>query len=359
MLNEMGGVLQRYGTGPDGTVPQSLHDDVAEAVGAIHRRYFIGVTGRKAFDDNGLAITPYARILQKWYVYAVVGAVRLDRAWMKQNIPEDVYTWLSRTSRNTLSRGQQAQEAANPYSQQDGESRDEYRARLIKDLHIVHDNPLAEIDTSRRWVPWLRWQDEKGYRLSDRLWRGEQRSREKIDEILMRELRNNMGSLRLSRLLEKILLPERKDVRTNKPYGTNASFDAMRLARTEITRAYNQAAFTSALLNPYVNSIDVVRSSNGDPECKICPRHATIDGSGNRLRPPYDQNSAHVGPFHPHCKCRVVPVVTDDPATITQNLRAFMAFDRTVEPAPTAATDNLIYALLGSALAGLWRQDKL
>lgn len=359
MVNEMAVVLHRYGTGQDGTIPSARHDDVAEEIGQIHRKHFVGITGRKSFDDNGLAITPYARILQKWYVYAVVGAIRLDRAWMKEHLPEDVYLWLARTSRNTLVRGAQTQEAENPYARRDGEDGDAYRARLIKDLYIVHDNPLAEIDTSRKWVPFTRWQDERGYRLSDRLWRGEQRAREKIDEILMRELRNNMGSLRLSRLLEQFLLPERAGIKTNKPYGVTASFDAMRLARTEITRAYNQAAYTSALLNPYVNSIDIVRSSNGDKDCDICPQHATIDGQGNRIRPPYDQNTAHVGPYHPHCKCRVSPGPTDSPEVITQNLRALMAFDPSIEPAPTAATDNLIYALLGPNLAGLWRQGNL
>ena len=226
----------------------------------------------------------------------------------------------------------------------------------MKDLHIVHDHPLAEIDSLRRWVPFTRWQDEKGYRLSDRLWRGEARAREKIDAILMRELRNNMGSLKLSRLLEQILLPERKGVKTDKPYGTRASFDAMRLARTEIARAYNQAAYTSALINPYVNQIDVARSANGDKTCLVCPRHATIDGGGKRLRPPYDQNAAYIPPWHPHCMCRVQPVPTDSSETITQNLSALMEFDPTIQPAPSAATDLFIDALLGPELAGLWHQ---
>jgi hypothetical protein len=359
MVNEMSALLLRYGIGDNSTIPSARHDDVAEEIGLIHRKYFVGMMGRKSFDDNGLAITPYARILQKWYVYAVVGAIRLDRVWMKQHLPEDVYNWLARTSRKTLARGAQMQEAENPYARRPDEDGEEYRARLIKDLYIVHDNPLAEIDPSRKWVPFTRWQDDKGYRLSDRLWRGEQRAHDKIDEILMRELRNNMGSLRLSRLLEQFLLPERAGVKTNKPYNVTASFDAMRLARTEITRAYNQAAYTSALLNPYVNSIDVVRSSNGDADCDICPQHATIDGQGNRIRPPYDQNTAHVGPFHPNCRCRVSPVPADTPEQITQNLRAFMAFDPAIEPAPTAATDNLIDAMLGPALVGLWRQNRL
>lgn len=361
MVNEMTAVIARYATGEDQAVPRNRHDDLVEDVLLIHRRYFIGETGRKSFDENELAITPYAKILQRWYVYAVVGAVKVDRAWMKRSIPKDVYQWLAGTYKRRIQPVEETsvREAVNPYARRPDEDGDAYRVRLIKDLHIVHDNPLAEIDPSRRWVPWLRWQDEKGYRLSNRLWRGEARTREKIDAILMRELRNNMGSLKLSRLLEQILLPERKGVKTNKPYGTRASFDAMRLARTEIARAYNQAAYTSALINPYVNQIDVARSANGDKTCPICPQHATIDGSGNRIRPPYDQNTAHVGPFHPHCLCRVLPVPTDSPETITQNIRALMEFDTSIQPVPSAATDLFIDALLGLELASLWRVGNL
>jgi hypothetical protein len=306
MVNEMAVVVARYAIGPEQTVPRNLHDDLAEDIGEIHRKYFVtsatyNTAKRKSFDENGLALTPYAKILQRWYVYAVVGAVKLDRAWMKRSIPKDVYAWLARTSRYTLSSEQAVQEAANPYLQRDDETNDEYRARLIKDLHIVHDNPLAEIDPSRRWVPFTEWEDSNGYRLSDRLWRGEARAREKIDAILMDALRNNTGALALSRLLEAYILPDRKGVKTTKPYGTRVSYDAMRLARTEIARAANQAAYISALINPYVNQIDVARSPNGDRTCPICPQHATIDVGGRRIRPPYDQNAAHVGPFHPHC----------------------------------------------------------
>ena len=367
MINEITAVIARYATGPEQTVPRNRHDDLVEDVLLIHRRYFIGTTGRKSFDENDFAITPYAKILQRWYVYAVVGAVKVDRAWMKRSIPKDIYKWLAGTYKRTIQPdpeqetavGEHIQEAENPYARRPDEDGDEYRARLIRDLHIVHDNPLAEIDPSRRWVPFTRWEDDKGYRLSDRLWRGEARAREKIDAILMRELRNNMGALKLSRLLEALLLPERKGVTTTKPYGTRASFDAMRLARTEIARASNQAAYMSALINPYVNEIDVARSANGDKTCPICPQHATIDIGGRRIRPPYNQNAAHVGPFHPHCLCRVLPVPADSPETITQNIRALMAFDPAVQPAPSAATDLFIDALLGPELAGLWRRGAL
>lgn len=81
-----------------------------------------------------------------------------------------------------------------------------------------------------------------------------------------------MGALELSRKLERFLLPNRANLRTNRPYGTSAAFDAMRLARTEIARAANQAAFLSSYLNLYVDKIDVARSGNGDKTCAVSVR---------------------------------------------------------------------------------------
>jgi hypothetical protein len=75
-----------------------------------------------------------------------------------------------------------------------------------------------------------------------------------------------------------------------------------------------------------------------------------------RLRPPYDQNASHIPPFHPHDMCRIEPGPTDSPEQITQNIRALMAFDPSIQPVPSAATDLFIDALLGPELAGLWRQ---
>ena len=41
---------------------------------------------------------------------------------------------------------------------------------------------------------------------------------------------------------------------------------------------------------------------------------------------------------------------------ITQNIRAFMEFDFSIELAPTAATDHMINALLGPYVTVLWRR---
>ena len=130
-----------------------------------------------------------------------------------------------------------------------------------------------------------------------------------------------MSARRMAKLAEQFLIPGRAKIRTKKPYGTDGSFDAMRLARTEIARAGNQAAYISAYTNPYVDKIEVRRSSNGDPTCTICPQHATIGIGGERLREPYSIYAADVPVFHPHCQCTTYGTSTDSPETVTNNLR--------------------------------------
>jgi len=145
-----------------------------------------------------------------------------------------------------------------------------------------------------------------------------------IDNMLADGLREGRASLALSKDLEQFLLPGRAALRTRKPYGKDASFNAMRLARTEIARSHNYAAYNAAYLNPYVDLIDVARSRSGDPTCKICPQHATIGLMGERLRDPYPVDSADVPIFHPHCMCVLLPVVSESPAQVTARLREEM-----------------------------------
>src|SRR5690606_79860 len=144
--------------------------------------------------------------------------------------------------------------------------------------------------------------------------------------------------------------------RTSRPYGTDASFDAMRLARTEIARAANSAAYTAAVMNPYVTAIDIARSPNGSRDCKICPQYATIGFGGERIRDSYPIESAPIPVFHPQCMCHTRSVTTDKPADITARLRAVLEEGRLDlhNPAITPAQRNsFIEMLIGLELIGL------
>lgn len=387
----------------DGQIDRRQETALVKEAGEIVQRLFVAADGRTSMDAEGRPVSPYARALLWWIGWATREAARRHEQFMIDRLPAGVERWLKLARKKPVQeqrlnaeaqRGRDAEgrligemntlspsPPPNPLSAQRGggietlpwplpkhgerligEQTDEEIAQFLAtygDLRIFGPNPLAQVDPLRQWVPFTRWTDPNGYQLSDRIWQTALRTRMKVDALIADALRTGQGALELARVLEQFLTPGRAALRTQKPYGIDASADAMRLARTEIARAHNQAAWLSAYLNPYVDKIDVSRSPWGDPTCPICPQHATIGLSGERLRPPYPVESADVPPWHPHDMCFVISVVTDDPAAVTARLHAAMeeARELHLEPfmTPTAG-DAYVEMLLGEAVWGLLRQ---
>jgi len=287
----------------EGLIPLARKNRVQAQIGAILDSFFVGADGRSPFGQDGITpLAEYPRILNKWIAMSQAMMVVAEYNWMRRNIPDDIQAWLVSTPSRPV-----------PVAEIEGLSEEQIEA-----LRLFRPNPLAEYEPAHTWV------DPNGYRLSDRIWQTATRTRMKLDAMVADAINEGMSAERLAKRLEQFLIPGRAKIRTNKPYGKDASYDAMRLARTEIARAGNQAAFISAYTNPYVNRIDVRRSANGDPTCTVCPKHATIGIGGERLREPYSIHAANIPAYHPHCMCTTVPVVTDSPDTVTQNLRAIV-----------------------------------
>lgn len=309
----------------NGDLDPARERDTKDRVGDTVQRMFVGSDMRNAYGRDGITPqAPYPRILNEYYALVTGRAVEYHYNWLKKR-PDDVFAFLQDTRElpQAESRRGGVRVRENEFLRRDGESLEAYLERL-DDLRIFRPNPLAELDPNRRWVPMHQWQDPNGYRLSDRVWHAGTRTRAKIDRMIAEAFREGWSATRLANELERFLLPNRANLRTNRPYGVDASYDAMRLARSEIARAANHASYISSYVNPYVDRIDVARSLNGDPKCQVCPRHATLGIGGGRLRPPYSIHAANIPIYHPHCKCRVQPVVTDNPAEVTRRLRGVM-----------------------------------
>ena len=348
--------LQSYinsATDADGKLNPARRNETARQAGEAVHRLFVGTDGRNAFAQDGVtAISPFAQLLNEFYVRVTMEAIYTQRNWMRKNMPPQLFSWLSRQQFFL-----RLSETENPFLRQDGES-DEAFLQRMKDLRVFSPNPMMELDPNRQWVPMHLWNDPNGYQLSQRIWNTANNTRRKIDELITEAFNQGWSSLELSRKLEQFLLPERASLRTNSPYGSDASFDAMRLARTEIARAANQAAYVSAYLNPYVSKIDIARSPNGDPTCKTCPQHATIGIGGERIRPPYSIHAAYISPYHSFCMCNARPVLDDDPATVTNRLIAVMddarasSFPPAVTPANVDAFTNMLLHRALSTIIG-------
>jgi len=192
---------------------------------------------------------------------------------------------------------------------------------------VFTPNPLATYQAPHLWV------DPRGYRLSDRIWQTAGNTRRQLDLFLEQAIAEGRGALAISRDLEQFLLPGRALKRTKKPYGTDASYDAMRLARTEITRAAAQAHEMAAAMNPFVEQIAVVLSPS-HPKCDICDEAAAAGPW------PKDQIPAQYQiPLHPHCLCSYRSVLVEDTRSILDALREDIRRER-------AAFTNLVGPVL-------------
>lgn len=326
-VNEMSLILQRDAD-PSGKIPANQQLATREKIREVVSRLF--TTNQRAYLDDGVTATsPYAQLLNVYYTKAVEGAVLAQYKWMKANVPDDVFRYLATTQTQPL-----------PVSE------------MVEGADRIF-RPNTYIDTNRTWVPMHAWKDVNGYRLSDRLWQTDQETRQKIDQLLAKGLSQGTSALNMASALEAYLVPTATGSRTLKPYGPKfmpdgASYPALRLARTELSRAYNGAAFTSAYLNPYVSGVDW-KLSPSHPRSDICDDLATLSGDGTRKRDPYPFESALVPPgnSHPNCLCATVPALADDVKTVTERLRANL--QRAEKPTLTPAQpDNLIQWLLGA-----------
>jgi hypothetical protein len=340
-VDQIGMLLQRS-AGFDGKIDRRRESAVIEQAGEIVQRVY--VSGRRAFADDGATpLSPYAALINQWVTYATIKAVRNQQAWMKRTMPDDVYRWLQGAKRPSVVREQ------------------------IDVTGRTHSgfvpNALAKYDPAHTWV------DPNGYRLSDRIWRVGVDTRSRLDAMLAEQIRNGNSAINISKKAEQFMLPGRAALRTDKPYGRDASYRGMVLGRTEITRAHGEATLIAARLNPYVTGMDWALSAS-HPKFDVCDGLATVGMGGGRLKDPYDLYSVPAYPAHPQCLCTIMSVVTATPAQVTEALRQMMesGYDPVTMPDVTswppltpAGDDSLLWLLLGAALYQWWmsHQDEV
>ena len=314
--NRVQAVLLRYA--PDGGAIETRYQTAAiREAGEIVQRAFVGSDGRSAFAEDGVtAQAPLPDLLNRAYVRIVARHVRAAQAFMTKTVPADVLAWLQNARVTEQQRVDDVMSAA-------------YREAALRGYDPMHT-----------------WVDPNGYRLSDRIWRASMATRMKVDALLAEGIRNGTSALRLAAQLERFLLPTRAALRTRKPYGTDASFDAMRLARTEITRAAGQATLLMGRLNPYVTGY----------KWNLSPSHPRIDICDGYAAREWSVDDAIPYPAHPFCICYLTQRVADR-AAVTAALREQMSAG---EPAPlTPANGNgLLLYLLGAALYRLATQEE-
>lgn len=326
-VEQISGVIARAAN-TDGIIDPNQIDHVKTTSHNILQRVFVGSDGRNAYANGATPLAPYPRIVNKWVVYVTLKNIQAHKLWLKRNTPSDLYHWLA-----TARRPERISEMTVPAHM----SRN-YAPRIF-----------AQYDPTHKWV------DKNGYRLSDRIWRTDFETRQRLDAMLDDSISNGTAALTISRQAEQFMLPGRAALRTNKPYGKDASYRGMVLGRTEVTRAHGEITTKSAQLNPFVSGVDWVLSGS-HPEDDICDELATVDANGTRLADPYPVDEVPPYPAHPQDLCNLQQVVTADMSSVVDELRSYM--DDGEEPPITAAADNtMMYLMLGLGLYEWWQSN--
>lgn len=158
--------------------------------------------------------------------------------------------------------------------------------------HIQEQTLLTRLNPFIAYDPPHLWVDPGGYQLSERVWRTAGQTRRRVDFVLEQGIRQGKSVDALAKDLEKFLQPGRV-----LDGAGDASYDAMRLARTETARAHAQASETIATLNPFIEMISVVLSP-AHPRYDICDVAAAASPF-----PKNDIPASYKIPLHPNCLC--------------------------------------------------------
>lgn len=170
-------------------------------------------------------------------------------------------------------------------------------ARRRKELADQHDD-------TRSWIA-----PGNGYRLSDRVWAVGQAERDGIEQVLKRGVAGAWGPQETATALRSFALD---------PH--SGGYFLRRLARTEISRAFNLGALQAAEANPFVDLMRWRRSSSSK-DVDQCTDNATRDvGYGPGVYPVAQFPRI---PNHPNCMCVAVPVPRDTDQVVAELRRAY------------------------------------
>jgi len=182
---------------------------------------------------------------------------------------------------------------------------------------LTGPRPLRINELSAQYDPFHRFVDPNGYRLSDRIWRTSIDVRSRVDRLLDYHISRGTSAVDIADLLEPFLTRGGLRSRTVTPYGTEGSYSARRLARTEITAASGRATVNSSVANPFVTGVRWVLSRS-HRDIDECDYNARGGPNGDGIYAPDDVPTY---PNHPNELCTLAPVATGSVSDLIDDMR--------------------------------------
>ena len=165
-----------------------------------------------------------------------------------------------------------------------------------------------------------------GLHLSDRIWKTAESSRDAMRAIVTAGIGED--AVKVARALETYVKQGAAVTAAHFPgmmkrmgsrVPENIDYNALRLARTELTAAYGEATIGAAKASPAIKKVRWVLS-NTHPRTDICDAYAS-GGDGHGV---YDAKDCPLSPAHPNCLCTIQPA-PEDPVKFAQRLKKWMA----------------------------------
>lgn len=204
---------------------------------------------------------------------------------------------------------------------------DKQKERILKKVGkrwLVHASYVKRA-TFEIW----KYYEVDGLKLSDRIWKMAKQVAQDVQKQVMLSLQTGMSARRLRdqilktaeqqpvqipKWLEKQLSeadPETIAKKISKYVQKKQKYNAMRVARTEIQRAWRLTYVEQSKKLPFVKGIKW-NLSKSHPKEDICDELANADpiGLGPGVYPP-DAVPYNGGPAHPHCMCYLTTVLAD------------------------------------------------
>lgn len=168
-----------------------------------------------------------------------------------------------------------------------------------------------------------------GLKLSEQIWNKNQNYRKNINKILVSGVATGEDCVTVARGIEKYVKNGAKSFAKDYPnmmsrmqgrVPEDISYEALRLARTEMTSAYGMGTMKSATLNPANRGVKYILSAS-HPKYDICDEITSADRHG--MGPgAYPIDEAPEYPFHPNCLC-IMTMVNEEPEELLNRLRAW------------------------------------
>ncbi|MGY0692628.1 retron-type reverse transcriptase [Virgibacillus sp. FSP13] len=169
----------------------------------------------------------------------------------------------------------------------------------------------------------------KGLSTSDRIWRNSKRAETVVRNIIQEGVATGSDAKEVAQALEKYVQSDSKTMAEHYPnmmeriqsrVPIRLSYEALRLARTEMTAAFGEGTIQGGRVSPsYIGTRWVLSPSH--PVKDICDTFANADhGLGKGV---YPKGEEPMFPPHPNCLCTLLPV-HEQPEDLVARLRDWM-----------------------------------